>query len=49
MVPAGALHWAMIRMSDFPAMLGRMLETSKNLTMVHPEEVGFCNLLMVWF
>jgi len=34
-------------MSDFPAMLDRMLETPKKLVMVHPEEVGFCNLLNV--
>ena len=36
-------------MIDFPAMLDRMLETPKKLVMVHPEEVGFCNLLMFWF
>jgi len=33
-----------VTMIDFPAMLDRMLETPKKLAMVHPEEVGFCNL-----
>ena len=36
-------------MSDFPSMLDRMLETPIKLAMIHPEKVGFCNLLILWF
>ena len=38
-----------LTLSDFPAMLDRMLETPKEQAMVHPEEVGFYNLLFCGF